>query len=348
MNIHTRPFGTVEGHQATLFEMVNSHGIVAAVTDYGATLVSLVAPDRQGNLDDITTGFESVDGYAGDHPYFGSTVGRSANRITAGQAPLDGEVLQLAKNDNGQHHLHGGEVGFNRRFFQAEPSQAGDALRVTFRYTSPDGEENYPGTMDLTVVYELNNDNELIIDYTATTDKPTLCNLTNHAYWNLCGQGAGDVMTHEVKIEADRYTPTDETLMPSGELTPVAGTPVDFTDFHAIGERIGQVPGGYDLNFVLRDGQTDTPTLAATLREPVVGRVMEVLTTEPGIQLYTGNFLDGTITGKNGAVYQKHAALCLETQHFPDAPNHETFPSTVLRPGETYRHTTIHRFSVMD
>jgi aldose 1-epimerase len=300
-------------------------------------------PDRKGNVDVVTLYLDSLDDYLAGHPYFGSVVGRYANRIAKGKFTLDGVEYTLATN-NGPNHLHGGVRGFDKAVWNAEPAEAADCVRLKLTHTSPDGDEGYPGTMTASVTYSLTGDNELRIEYTATTDKPTVVNLTNHAYWNLAGAGSGDVLDHVLTINADRYLPVDEGLIPLGELAPVKGTPMDFTKPHPIGSRIAQVEGGYDHCYVL-NRKGEGLSLAARVVEPKSGRAMEIYTTQPGIQLYTGNFLDGTVSG-DGVAYQKHDALCLETEHYPDSPNRPEYPSTVLRPGETYHEVTVHKFSV--
>jgi aldose 1-epimerase len=304
-------------------------------------------PDKDGKLADVTLGFDKLEDYVKSSPYFGCITGRVANRIANAKFTLDGKEYALAAN-NGKHTLHGGKVGFDKRVWQAEPfrTAAGQGLKLT--YTSPDGEEGFPGNLACTVTYVLNDANELVIAYKATTDKQTPVNLTNHAYFNLAGHGNGTVLDHVVQIKADKYTPTDESLIPTGKIEPVAGTPFDFTQPTRIGERIKQIkadPVGYDLNYVLGTKRTDAPQHVATVTEPTSGRVMEVLTTEPGIQLYTGNFLKD-LKGKGGATYPQYGAFCLETQFFPDSPNQPNFPSIVLKPGEEYRQTTIYRFGV--
>jgi aldose 1-epimerase len=316
------------------------------IMNYGAIVVELRTPDRHGKLENITLGFPTLDGYLGKHPYFGATVGRYANRIALGKFTLDGTSYSLAQN-NGPNHLHGGIVGFSHALWDAQPVQTHDSVGVRFNHTSPDGEEGYPGTVAATVVYTLTNGNELRIEYTATTDKATPINLTNHAYWNLAGAGQGTILDHELMLAADTYLPVDATLIPTGELASVAGTPFDFTSPHRIGARIGQVKGdppGYDHCFVLR-GQKGALELAAHVRHVGSGRTMEVYTTQPGVQFYTGNFLDG---GPAGGGYPRNAGFCLETQHYPDSPNRPEFPSVVLRPGETYHEITVHRFGISD
>ncbi len=338
-------YGTLpDGRQAMLFTLVNRHGLRARLTDFGAILVSLTAPDREGRLADVTLGYDDLDGWVGDRCYLGATAGRYANRIARGRFPLDGQTVQLATND-GPNHLHGGVKGFNKVLWSGQGIHAQGPEGVVFRYVSPDGEEGYPGELVVTVTYTLTDANELAVEYAATTSKPTVVNLTHHSYWNLRGGGQGDTLGHELTLHADQYTPVDATLIPTGEQLPVTGTPMDFTHPTAIGARIGNVPGGYDHNWILR-GQDGVLSPAAEVYEPGSGRVMEVLTTEPGIQFYAGNFLDGSLRGKGGVAYGKHAGFCLEAQHYPDSPNQPTFPTTVLRPGQGYRQKTVHRFSV--
>jgi aldose 1-epimerase len=311
---------------------------------YGAIVVELQTPDRDGNLENVTLGFDQLDGYLGAHPYFGATVGRYANRIAKGKFVLDGKTYSLATN-NGPNHLHGGELGLSRVVWAAEPVESDTAVGVKFRYTSPDGQDGYPGTLSATVVYTLTNQDELRIDYTATTTKATVINLTNHCYWNLGGAGSGTILDHQLMLAADEYLPVDDTLIPTGQLAKVADTPFDFTTPHVIGSRIDQVTGDpprYDHCFALRSRDGSLAS-AARVVHPASGRTMEIYTTQPGIQFYTGNFLDG---GPANGNYPRNAGFCLETQHFPDSPNRQTFPSVVLRPGETYRQTTVHKFTV--
>jgi aldose 1-epimerase len=310
---------------------------------YGATLVSLEVPDREGNFADITLGCDSLEGYLSASPYFGSTVGRYANRISKGKFTLDGVEYTLAQN-NGENHLHGGIQGFDKVIWEAEPVRMEEAVGVKFVYLSKDGEEGYPGNLTSTVAYMLTDRDELRISYELETDKATPVNLTHHSYFNLAGQGNRDILDHELMIDADKYTPVDEGLIPTGEIRNVEGTPMDFTTPHTIGERIDQVEGGYDHNFVLR-GDGGTLILAARVYEPESRRVMQIRTTEPGIQFYSGNFLDGSITGKAGKVYHKHYGFCLEPQHFPDSPNKPNFPSTILRPGDRYMSLTVFKFT---
>lgn len=341
-------FGTTKDGQAVdLYTLTNANGVVAKITTYGALLTELHVPDRTGAAADVVLGFKTLQGYEGDHPYFGATIGRVANRIAEGRFKLNGQEYTLATN-NGPNHLHGGLKGFDKRVWKAQPVSVGGVPAVRFTYTSADMEEGYPGTLTATVTYTLTHANELRLEYTATTDKPTIVNLTNHSYFNLAGDGQGTILGHELTIMADRYTPVNDTLIPTGEIASVRGSVMDFNRSTPIGARIkevpGPAPGGYDHNYVLSHGG-GVLAMSATVREPKSGRVMEVLTTEPGVQLYTGNFLDGTLTGKAGVAYQKNAGFCLETQHFPDSINRPNFPPVVLQPGRTYKSTTVYRFS---
>lgn len=345
-------FGTMpDGRAVELFTLTNARGMEVAVATYGATIVLLKVPDRDGQLDDVVLGYPTLDGYLEASPYFGSIVGRYGNRIAGGRFTLDGKTYRLATND-GPNHLHGGLRGFDKVVWDAVPSETDSTATVALTYTSPAGEEGYPGTLRARVAYTLTPSSELLVEYQATTDAPTPVNLTQHTYFNLAGAGRGDILGHELTIAADRYTPVDATLIPTGELALVAGTPFDFRTPHAIGARIAQEHEqlrrgrGYDHNFVLTREGTGLAS-AARVVEPTTGRTLEISTTEPGIQLYSGNFLDGTITGKEGLVYGHRAGFCLETQHFPDSPNQPTFPSTTLRPGEEYRSTTVFAFGVM-
>jgi aldose 1-epimerase len=343
MNVQKQPFGrTPDGTAVEIYTLTNDKGLKARLMTYGATLVSLEVLDRTGKPGDIVLGYDALDGYIKNNPYFGSTVGRYGNRIGKGQFTLDGALYRLATN-NGENHLHGGIKGFDKVVWKAEPVREEGVVGVKFSYLSQDGEEGYPGNLAVTVVYSLTNANELRISYEATTDKATPLNLTHHSYFNLAGEG--DVLGHELAINADAYTPVDAGLIPTGEIRPVKDSPFDFTTPHSIGERIAQVEGGYDHNFVLRSGGGKMG-LAIRVVEPKSGRVMEISTTEPGLQFYSGNFLDGTISGKGGTAYLKHYGFCLETQHFPDSPNKPNFPSTILRPGTVYKSLTIHRFSI--
>lgn len=350
MTITMEGFGsTAAGETVNLYTLSNTKGMEVKISTWGGDIVSMKVPGRGGKPADIVLGFDTVDGYLKENPYFGAIVGRYGNRIGKGRFTLDGTAYRLATN-NGPNHLHGGLRGFDKQLWRAKEMTSAEGVRLDLTYTSKDGEEGYPGTLTATVSYTLlGNENALQIDYEAVTDKPTVVNLTNHSYFNLAGQGEGDILNHTVTIAASRFTPVDSGLIPTGALKPVAGTPFDFRTPHTIGERIGAkdaqlaAGGGYDHNFVL-DKPAGDLALAARVSEPTSGRVMEVLTTEPGVQFYTGNFLDGTLTGKSGKVYGKRAAFCLETQHFPDSPNKPEFPTTVLRPGERYRTTTIYRF----
>lgn len=342
-------FGTMpDGTSVEVFTLSNEHGVEIRAITYGGIIQSLKVPDREGRFDDVVLGFERLDGYLGESPYFGAIIGRYGNRIGAARFSLGGQSYQLAAN-NGQNHLHGGLKGFDKLLWDAEPTVGGQGPGVVFTRTSPDGEEGYPGALNVRVTYTLTDADELIVDYSATTSRATPVNLTQHSYFNLAGQGSGDILGHELMLAADRYTPVDGTLIPTGELAPVEGTPFDFRQPTAIGARIGddhpQLKNGlgYDHNWVLNRGGEGLQ-LAARVFEPKSGRTLEVETTEPGIQFYAGNFLDGTITGKGGAVYRHRTGFCLETQHFPDSPNKPQFPSTILEPGAEYRSRTLFRF----
>ena len=345
--IEKQAFGKVDGTPVALYTLTNDRGMQAQITNYGGIVVSLRAPDRQGKFGDVVLGYDNLEGYVKQNPFFGCLVGRYANRIAKGKFTLDGKQYTLVQN-NGENHLHGGTKGFDKRVWAAREVRGKDGVGLTLTYVSKDGEEGYPGNLSVTVTYTLTNNNEFKIDYAATTDKNTIINLTNHSYFNLAG--TGDVLGHEIMLNADQFTPVDKTLIPTGELGRVAGTPMDFMKSTAIGARINheheqiQFGGGYDHNWVLN--KTDGPLgLAARVYEPTTGRVMEVYTTQPGVQFYTGNFLDGSITGKGGQVYNKRYGFCLETQHFPDSPNKPDFPSVILKPKEKYMQTTIYKFS---
>ncbi|MBN2593883.1 MAG: galactose mutarotase [Sedimentisphaerales bacterium] len=345
MNANKESFGTMpDGKQVDLYTLTNTSGIRARITNFGAILVSLEVPDRNGNLADITLGFDKLDGYLGEHPYFGAIVGRYANRIGKAEFKLDGKVYKLAANNN-ENHLHGGIKGFDKQVWRLEDiGDTSEGAMVKLSYISEDGEEGYPGNLACSVIYTLTKDDKLKISYEAETDKKTVVNLTNHSYFNLAGQGSGDILGHVLTINADKYTVVDEGLIPTGENRPVKGTPMDFTTPMSIGSRIAQVEGGYDHNYVLKSGGGKL-ALAVTVSEPTSGRIMEIYTDQPGVQFYTGNFLDGSITGKAGKVYKKHYGFCLETQHFPDSPNKPDFPSVALRPGQKYTTETVHKFS---
>lgn len=351
--ITVAPFGTLaNGQQVRAFTMTNAHGVEVRVLDYGGLIVALKTPDRSGKLADIVLGFDDVQGYVKSSPYFGALTGRYANRIAKGHFALDGKTYTLAVN-NGPNALHGGIKGFDKVIWSVEPHADSTGVHLVLRYTSPDGEEGYPGTLQATVTYTLTDANQLIVDYEATTDKPTVVNLTQHSYFNLHGEGTGTILDHVLTLDADRYTPIDSTSIPTGELPSVSGTPFDFRTPTPIGARIDQADAqlknghGYDHNFVLNRPAGATGLMhAARVVDPSSGRTLDVATTEPGVQFYTGNFLDGSFAGKNGHVYQRRSGFCLETQHFPDSPNKPQFPSTVLRPGQTYRSQTQFTFGV--
>jgi aldose 1-epimerase len=338
------PFGRAHGKAVDLYVLKGAGGMVAKVMTYGAILTELDAPDRNGKLDDVVLGFDRIDGYLSKEPYFGAIVGRVGNRIAKGRFTLNGRTYQLATND-GPNHLHGGTKGFDKVVWDARVVP-GDTPAVRLSYLSRDGEEGYPGNCSVAVTYSLSGSNELRIDYAVTTDRDTPVNVTNHSYFNLGGAENGDILGNLLTLNADRYTPVDSTLIPTGEILPVAGTPMDFRRPTRIGEHLKEVgasPVGYDHNFVVNGGGGRLAPVA-TVYEPRSGREMEVSSTEPGVQFYTGNFLDGTITGKKGVVYRQYWALCLETQHFPDSVNHPNFPTYVLKAGGTYSSTTVFRF----
>jgi aldose 1-epimerase len=343
MSIRKESFGqTPDGGQVDLYTLTNANGLRARITNYGAILVSLEVPDKGGKLADVTLGYDTLDGYIKKSAFFGATVGRYANRIGKAKFVLDGVEYKLAAN-NGENHLHGGSKGFDKVVWDASEVRAEDGVGVSMVYMSKDGEEGYPGNLACVVTYTLTKNDELKISYEALTDKATVVNLTNHSYWNLAGQGSGDILGHEVMLAADKYTVVDKGLIPTGEIRSVKDSPMDFTRPMTIGSRIDKVEGGYDHNYVLNSGG-GTPALCARVYEPSSGRVMEIYTAEPGVQFYTGNFLDGSITGKGGKAYKKHYGFCLETQHFPDSPNKPDFPSVVLNAGEKYTTVTIHKF----
>ena len=345
-----RPFGKLpDGTDARLFTLDNGRGMRATVTNYGGIVTSLLVPDRAGKEADVVLGYDSLESYLRATPYFGAIVGRYANRIGHARFTLDGKTYTLAANDNG-NSLHGGLKGFDKRLWEAQTFRDSGQAGVRLHLVSPDGDEGYPGRLDVVVTYALTDSNELRITYLATSDQPTVLNLSHHGYWNLGGHASGDILGHELMLAADSFTPVDTTLIPTGEVRSVAGTPLDFRSPALIGARIGQddqqlrFGKGYDHNWVV-DGPAGTLRLAARVRDPKSGRVLEVRTTEPGIQFYSGNFLDGSNVGKGGTPYLHRAGFCLETQHFPDSPNHPGFPTTVLRPGQEYRSTTVYRFS---
>jgi aldose 1-epimerase len=337
------------GTEVEVFTLTNAKGLEVRAIEYGAIIVSLRTPDRAGRIDDVVLGYDALSGYvANNSPYLGAIVGRYANRIARGRFTLDGREYALATN-NAPNHLHGGVKGFDKVVWDGEPVDGTAGSGVAFSYTSRDGEEGYPGTLKARVTYSLNDRGELTVDYHATTDKPTVINLSQHSYFNLSG-GERDILGHELTIAADRYTPVDDTLIPTGELAPVEGTPLDFRNPVAVGARINDVHvqlkrgQGYDHNFVLREAASLKK--AARLVDPISGRALDISTTEPGVQFYSGNFLDGSIKGKGGRAYARRSGLCLETQHFPDSPNRPKFPSTVLRPGAEYRSRTVFAFGV--
>ncbi|MCK2184238.1 aldose epimerase family protein [Halomonas getboli] len=356
--VEAAPFGELpDGREVTLYRLTNADGMTVEVMNYGGIIVSLKAPDREGNVEDIVLGFDTLDGYLSEayrrlNPYFGALIGRYGNRIDQGRFSLDGTTYQLATND-GDNHLHGGEEGFDRRLWQAEPFSDENGEGVILHYVSEDGEEGYPGRLEATVTYTLTDDNALEVSYRAETDRATPVNLTQHSYFNLSGEGDPSILDHVLTIHGDAFTPVDETLIPTGEIRDVAGTPFDFRQPTPIGRRIGDDNrqlargGGYDHNFVLAmdNAPLDAPRSAARVVDPDSGRVLEIATTEPGLQFYSGNFLDGSVTGKGGEPYLKRSGFALETQHFPDSPNRPDFPSTILEPDETYRSLTVYRFS---
>jgi len=337
---------TGDGIQVDRYTLRNADGLVIRLITLGATVTELYVPDRHGKLDDVVLGFDRLEQYETQSPYFGCTIGRVAFRITEGKFELDGKSYQLTLN-SGPHHLHGGVKGLSWVVWEAEPvgGKEGPALKLTHR--SPDGAQGYPGNLEVAVVYTLTDRNEMKIDYTATADRPTPVNLTHHGYFNLAGAGSGDVLGHVLQLDADRYSVTDEAIIPTGQLAPVEGTPFDFTKPTAINARMGQIPGkaaGYDLAYLLTR-QDGSLARVATVYEPVTGRVMEIDTTAPAMVFYTGDYLDGMLKGKHDTVYPRHAGFCLEPGHLPDSVHHDNFPSVILQPGETYRQTSVYRFS---
>ena len=359
-NITRQPFGkTQEGTPVEIYTLRNVHGCEARISTYGGIVVSLTMPDKNGKLDDVVLGFDTVSGYEENpSPYFGALIGRYGNRIAKGKFTLDGKEYALSIN-NAPNTLHGGKIGFDKHVWQAQPGTSAEGPTLTLRYVSKDGEEGFPGTLTVKAVYTLTEDNALKVAFEAMTDAPTVINLTNHSYFDLRGAAStGDILNHEITLHASRYLPVDKTSIPLGELRPVAGTPFDFTKPAAIGARIDDPdpqlhfgPGGYDHCYVLdgydpKLGAKAEPFLAAHVYEPTSGRVLELWTSEPGVQFYTANYLEGKFAGKGGKVYGKRSAFCLEPQHFPDSPNRPEYPSVVLRPGETYRNTFFYRFSV--
>lgn len=350
LNISKEAFGEADSQAVDLYTLTNANHIEMQVTNYGGIVTSIKVPDKNGVPADIVLGYSKLKDYIANSPYFGAIIGRYGNRIAKGKFSIDGHEYTL-KINNGENALHGGLKGFDKVVWKATPIKNANSVSLEMHYLSKDGEEGYPGNLNVTVVYTLTNKNTFEIQYTATTDKPTIVNLTNHTYWNLAGEGSGDVLNQQLMINADYFTPVDSGLIPTGEKRAVADTPFDFRTPHMIGERIGadnqqlKFAGGYDHNFILNKKNISDTVLAATVYEPESGRFLEVYTTEPGIQFYSGNFLDGSIIGKSGEPYEFRNGLCLETQHFPDSPNKPDFPSTVLRPGETYSTKTIYKFS---
>jgi len=348
--VRKEAFGkTGDGRPVALYTLTNSKGMEVRAMTYGGIIVSIRVPDKNGKIGDVVLGHDNVDGYLVNPPYFGAIVGRYANRIAGGTFTLDGVKYTLPKND-GPNTLHGGLVGFNKVIWEAKEFKNSKGVGVAFSYLSKDGEEGFPGNLKVKVTYTLTDENQLMVDYEASTDKATPINLSQHTYFNLAGEGSGDILGHHLMLNADRFTPVDKTLIPTGELTPVQGTPMDFTKPTAIGARINDnyeqlvVGKGYDHNWVInRTG--DGLVLAARVHEPTTGRILEVFTTQPGVQFYSGNFLDGSIVGKQGHPYKLRNGLCLETQHYPDSPNHPDFPSTILRPGTTFHSQTVFKFS---
>ena len=349
-SLSSRPFGALpDGRAATLFTLTNARGHVVTLTDYGATIVGVTVPDRSGKLADVALGFDDLVGFLSkSNPYFGCIVGRFGNRIAKGRFTLEGHEYQLAIN-NGPNHLHGGLRGFDKLLWKA--AVVGEnPPSVRFSLLSADGDEGYPGNLSVEVTYTWTDESELRLDYRATTDRATIVNLTNHVYLNLAGQGVGDVLGHVLRMPAEHYVPVDTTLIPTGKLAPVAGTPMDFRKGETIGAGIaatGGDPFGYDHTFVLKNAASSETVLAAEVTEPTSGRRVRVFTTEPGVQFYSGNFLDGSFAGKGGARYARHTGFCLETQHFPDSPNQPAFPSVVLRPDQTYRTSTSYKFDTV-
>lgn len=336
---------SLDGEKISQYVLTNAHGMRVKLLDYGGIITSVEVPDRNNIKGNVTLGFSSLDGYFENKPYFGGLCGRYANRISNARFTLDDKAYELFANTP-PNHLHGGKEGFMKKVYQAETFEEADSAGVKLTRTSPDGEEGYPGALTVELTYRLNDDNELTIDYTATTDQPTVLNLTNHAYWNLAGNSSPSILDHELILQADDYVEIDEEAIPTGKLLPVTGTCMDFTSPHTLGERIAETTngnGGYDHCYVVRGGGTGKLVPVAKVVEPSTGRVMEISSTEPGVQLYTGNYLDGTAETAHAP---KQGAFCLETQHLPDSPNRPEFPTTVLRPGETYRQTTVHKFSV--
>ncbi|MBL6946225.1 MAG: galactose mutarotase [Rhodospirillales bacterium] len=342
-------FGEKDGREVSLFTLTNANGLVAKITDYGGILTEMHIPDGDGVLADVVLGFDALQPYLEKHPFFGALVGRYGNRIADARFTLDGNTYQLAANQGPAfvNHLHGGAVGFDKKVWDAETRETADGPALILRYTSPDREEGYPGRLTVEAVYRLTNDNALKLEFSAGTDKPTVINLVNHSYWNLAGAGSGDILGHVLRLNADSFTPTDEADIPTGDVAPVEGTAYDFRKAKTIGDSAPKLPagvGGFDMNFVV-NGKAGELRNAAVVRDPDTGRVMEVFSTAPGVQFYSAFKMDGSLTGKGGVKYGPSAGFCLETQHYPDSPNNPQFPSVVLRPGETYSHRTLYKFS---
>ena len=351
LTIAKTAFGECADGPVSLYTLTNGNGMTVKITNYGGIVTSIIVPDKSGKMGEVTLGFDNLEGYLGDHPYFGSIIGRYGNRIGKGTFSIDGKKYELATN-NGSNHLHGGVKGFDKVLWEAKPLESSKEVGVQLNYISPDGEEGYPGQLSVKMTYTLNNNNELKMNYQAKTNQTTHCNLTNHTYFNLAGPGAETILNHELTLVSDFFTPVDETLIPTGELRQVSGTPFDFRKARKIGDALAvegnkqlEIGGGIDHNFVLTK-TTEDLELAAILYEAGSGRVVEVLTTEPGVQFYTGNFLNGTVTGREGVAYPHRSGLCLETQHYPDSPNKPKFPTTLLSPEEKYETTTVYKFSV--
>ena len=342
--IPTEDWGERDGKKVTLYTLTNKNGTEVKITNYGGTIISWVTADKNGKKSNIVLGFDSLSGYLAKPPYFGALVGRYGNRIAGAQFKIDGATYKLAAN-NGPNSLHGGLKGFDKVVWDATPSSDNN-VSLTLNYLSKDGEEGFPGNLKTTVKYTLTDDDELLIQYDAETDKTTPVNLTNHSYFNLTGDVTNTIKDHVLWVDADKYTPVDATLIPTGELKPVSGTPFDFTTPHKIGERLDAVKGGYDHNFVLNN-QSNSLKLVAYVTDSVSGRKLEVFTTEPGLQFYTGNFLDGSLKNRDGKTIAKHAAFCLETQHYPNSPNQASFPSSILKPGDKYHTETKYKVSVV-
>jgi aldose 1-epimerase len=348
--VTSRPFGALpDGKEVTLYTLKNSQGVEMSVMNYGGIIVSLKVPDKSGKLDDVVLGYDSLSGYLKSNPYFGALIGRYGNRIAKGKFSLDGVHYMLPVND-GENHLHGGTKGFDKVYWDIQVPA--DSSSLVLSYKSADGEQGYPGNLDMSVTYTLTDSNEVKVDYKATTDKKTVVNLTQHSYFNLSGNAAQDILSHQLMIAADQFLPVDKTLIPTGELKPVAKTPFDFNTLTVIGARINDqdqqllAGKGYDHCWVLKNGESKSLQKVSELYEPNSGRLMEVWTTEPGIQFYSGNFLDGTLTGKGGVAYKHRTGLCLETQHYPDSPNKPAFPTVMLNPGDTYQTSTVYTFKI--